>query len=216
MAFTQTSSKRYGRFYRSARKYAARREVLISAYLILSLFTISFFALVFIRPTAVTIAKLWREIQDKKTVQVQLEKKIRDLAQAQNLYISIEDDLVYLKRALPEKPDFSRFVKEIEYLASSHGLQFATASYGDMELYSSDLATPSATQLSKYSFILTIHGLYSQLRSFLADLEKLDRIVTLHSVAISPSKRKEEIEIFELTLTFDSSMYSYSEGYSLY
>src|SRR3989344_3411061 len=88
--------RRYGRYYRTARKYAQRPEVLISTSFILALFTISFFAIVAIRPTAITIAKLWREIQEKKTKQATLAQKIAKLEEAQPTYSALEEDLALL------------------------------------------------------------------------------------------------------------------------
>src|SRR4030067_2895956 len=154
MAFEQISFRRYGRFYRNAQKYASRQEVLISTYLILSLFTVSFFAAVFIRPTAVRIASLWREIQDKRDVYYKLEGKIRDLEKAQELVGAIENDSNYINRALPSNPEFSRFLKQIDYLVNLHGLEMTSAKYPPLEIYSESESTSSAAQLIGYKFSL--------------------------------------------------------------
>jgi Tfp pilus assembly protein PilO len=215
MAFDQKYLRRYGYFYKNARRYASRREVMISTYLIISLFTVSFFAVVFIRPTAITIAKLWREIQDKKIVHSQLEKKIRDLEKAQSIYSSIEGDLVFLDRALPSTPNYSRFVKEVEYLAFLHGLLLNSAHYDGIELYSSETALDSESILGEYSFTLGLEGSYSQLQPFISDLEKLDRLVTLKSLGFTPLKSPEGSERFVVSLSLDSLTYSFPEGVDL-
>jgi Tfp pilus assembly protein PilO len=211
MEYSKLSTRPYGRLYRKARKYASNREVLISTYLILSLFTVSFFAAVFIRPTAITIASLWREIQDKKTVHSQLEKKISDLEKAQSLYTSIKDDLIYLDRALPEEAELSRFLKKVEYLASTHGLNYSSGSFPGLEFYTSELATPSAAKLDEYPFSISLKGSFSQFRAFLADLENLDRMAIVHLINISPVKDKKGEEVYTLVLFLSSSVYSFPE-----
>ncbi len=212
MAFEQSSIRRYGRFYRNARKYASRREVLISTYLILSLFTVSFFAAVFIRPTAVKIARLWREIQDKRTVQTQLEKKIRDLEKAQTLYTSIEDELYLLERALPTEPHFNRFVQKIEYLSSIHEVRLHSGHYSSVELYRQEPATASSSELVAYPFDITLQGSFSGLKEFAQDLQSLDRMISLTSISMSPVASQEQEGIYELSATIESLMYAFPEG----
>lgn len=211
MAFDQRYLRRYGHFYKNARRYASRKEVMISTYLIVSLFTISFFALVFIRPTAITIARLWREIQDKKAVHAQLEKKIQNLEKAQSLYTSIENDLILLERALPADHDYSRFLKEIEYLAFSHGIEIESAQYTGIVLYDSE-AKEAKSDLTEYSYNLTLRGSFLQIRPFVADLEKLDRLVTVRSIVINPTDQREDRNQYTLSLSIESLTYSFPEN----
>lgn len=215
MAFDQKYLRRSGYFYKNARRYASRKEVMISTYLIVSLFTVSFFAVVFIRPTAVTIAKLWREIQDKKVVYTQLEKKIRNLEEAQAIFTTIEKDLVYLDRALPASHDYSRFLREIEYLGFSHGLEITSARYDGVELYSSNEASKEAKKIDEYSYTLSVKGSFSQIYSFIADFERLDRLVSLQSITIQPFSIREDINQYILSLSLDSLTYSFPEGLDL-
>lgn len=212
MAFEQISFRRYGRFYRNARKYASRREVLISTYLILSLFTVAFFAAVFIRPTAIKIARLWREIEDKRDVYGKLESKIGDLEEAQELLVSIEDDLVYISMALPSDSELIGFLKKIDYLVYSHGLETASAQYPAFDLALEQEATSSASKLVSYPFNLELEGSFTQIQSFLEELENLDRIVGISVIDISPVEKKLAENRVQLKINIDANTYSYPEG----
>lgn len=211
MAFEQ-SMRKYGRFYRDARKYASRKEVIISSYLILSLFTIAFFAAVFIKPTAVTIAALWKEIQDKKDIYLRLQKKIGELEKAQQLYLQVEDDLDALDKALPKTVDFSKLVQQIEYLADINEVQLANAHYGAMEVYASEAAVPTTSELLEYPLTLNASGAFANLKAFLGDLENFERIVTLQRVKMNPRQDEEESDTTSITLSLESKTYSFPEG----
>jgi len=182
----QENFRRYGRFYRNARKYAQRPEVLIPTSLILALFTISFFAVVAIRPTAITIASLWREIQEKITIQTKLRDKIAKLEEAQTAYAILENDLVLLDRALPANADFSRLVKKVEYLAFSHELSIDSGRYESLDLWLKEASESS--DIGTHPFTLVIRGSFMQLRSFVTDLERLDRLLSIKVASLHPSQ----------------------------
>lgn len=212
----QKTFRRYGRFYKGARKYMQRKEVLVSTNVMLTLFAISFFAVFAIRPTALTISRLWREIKDKKTVQAVLEEKIGDLLEAQSVLVSLENDLVLLDHAIPPTVEFSRLVRLVEYLASTHGLQMPSNRFNDIELYvSEETATASAAQIETHSFTLALKGSFSEIRSFVADLERLDRLISITSVSVQPSRKQVREGVFILELGLDAEAYSFPGGSQL-
>lgn len=207
----QKTFRRYGRFYQNSRKYMQRKEVLVSTNVILTLFTVSFFAAFAIRPTALTITRLWREINDKRTVRTQLEAKIADIEKAQLALSEVEEDLVLLDTALPDTPGFSRLVRLIEYLASSNGMFLSSSRIGSIELYASEaVASKSAAQIGTHPFSLSLRGSYTNIRAFLSDFHKLDRIVSLRSVSIRSSKKQGSEEILDLELAVDVDAFSFS------
>lgn len=212
----QLTYRRYGRFYKNVRTQMQRKEVLVSTNIILTLLTISFFAVFAIRPTALTISKLWREIKDKKTVETQLEMKISDLAETQSALALLKEDLVLLDNAIPPNMDFSRFARTIEYLASTHGLLITSNSYSNIELWlSAERASASATEIKTHSFLLKLRGSFSDIRSFIAELEQLNRLISITSVSIQPAKNQERRGLFDLNIGIDSNIYSFPEGVNL-
>jgi Tfp pilus assembly protein PilO len=209
----QTTFRRYGRFYQSSRRYMQRKEVLVSTNVILTLFTVSFFAAFAIRPTALTITRLWREITDKREVRTQLEEKISSLEKAQASLIDVEDDLTLLNSALPPTPDFSRFLRIVEYLASTHSLLLNSSRFQDIELYVSEqAASAAAAEVVTHSFSLSLRGSFSNIRAFLADLQHLDRTISLRTVSIRGSKKQEGADVFDLDFSVDADAFSYPEG----
>lgn len=215
MAFEQTTFRRYGRFYRNVGKYASRQEVLISVYLILSLFTISFFAAVFIRPTAITIARIWREIQDKKTIHAQLDKKITDLEEAQSLYASLDNDLPAVARALPENEDYLSLAQKLEYLAFVNEVKFVSSNFGAVEIYASEEPQTPPSSLGIHALNLSFQGSNQSILSFIEDIERLDRLVTIHSLTLIPAQDVSSAGGFNLSLAINSNVYSFPEGLDL-
>jgi len=214
MAFQyQENFRRYGHFYRNARKYAQRPEVLIPTSFILALFTISFFAVVAIRPTAITIATLWREIQEKKTIQATLEQKITKLEEAQARYATLEEELSLLDRALPETPKFPHLAKEMEYLTLSHGLLTDSGRYETLELWVKEAS--ASTSIGTHAFTLVVRGPFIKLRPFISDLERLDRLLAIDMVTIQPSQKQELGGLYELTLTANLRAFSFPLGLDL-
>jgi Tfp pilus assembly protein PilO len=212
----QTTFRRYGRFYKNVRRQMKRKEVLVSTNIILTLFTISFFAVFAIRPTALTISGLWREINDKKNVQSQLEGKISNLSEAQSALESMEEDLQLLENAIPATAEFSRLVKIIEYLASDNGLVLSSNSFSNIKLYqSAQQATASAAQIETHSFSVGLRGTFSDLGSFINDLEQLDRLISITSLTIHSSKRQVRKGVFDLEVSLRSDTYSFPEGAEL-
>lgn len=150
-----------------------------SLALILTLLTISFFGLFAIKPTIINIGKLIKEIKDLRQVNQTLEKKITSLNQAQKTYAEITDNLYYLDWALPKGADFNRFASEISLLIFNNKLVTPSASFGEFELISNE----KEEQILK--FRLTLAGKFIDIKSFLRDLENLDRIVKIGSVSFS-------------------------------
>lgn len=208
----KTTFRRYGRFYRNVRKHMQRKEVLVSSNIILTFFTISFFAVFAIRPTALTISSLWREIKDKRSVQKQLEEKISNLEEAQTALASMEEDLELLDNALPSSVEFPRLVKTLEYLASTHNLLISSSNFSNIELYISVAqASESASEIETHSFSLGLTGSFSDIRSFVEDLEQLGRLISIKSISVGPLREQIRVDALDLGTSIDSDTYSFPE-----
>lgn len=209
----KTTFRRYGRFYQSSRKYMQRKEVLVSTNVILTLFTISFFAAFAIRPTALTISRLWREIKDKQQVRQQLEEKIANLEEAQSVLSQVEEDLFLLDAAIPSSFEFSRFVRIIEYLIATHRLQLNSNLYQNIELYVSEKeASATAVAAQTHPLSIKMKGAFTDIRSFVTDLERLDRIISINSITITPSRKQQREGLFDLEVGIEAQTYSFPKG----
>lgn len=94
----------------------------VSLEFFLSVITILFFALFAIRPTLVTMSELVKEIEDKKELASQLERKIAALSSAQEEYQRLESEIVMLNQAMPVQPHLLEALKILEKLAAEEDI----------------------------------------------------------------------------------------------
>lgn len=184
---------------------------------ILSLFTVSFFGIFAIKPTLSTIAGLMREIKDKKIVSQQLDAKVEALSLGQTSYEKIKPYLERIENAVPAEALFLRLISEIKLLALEDQVALETASFDNFYLVNQggDLVSPqeavpvdkkqeakpeeakAKTQESKPNelvFSLSLSGDYKNLKKFVADLTKIDRLVLVEKSQFKtePSQEKDE------------------------
>ena len=97
----KNSYARYQHYYRQIWKFYEKPTAKISTALLLTIFTIIFFAVFAIRPTLVTIAELIKTIDDQEEVLEQMKKKSSSLASAQQEYLIASESIEDLHAALP-------------------------------------------------------------------------------------------------------------------
>ena len=182
-------------FYRYRRYYLGMRPLLKTpkarAYtmLILSLFALSFFGFLAIRPTVKTITELRRKITDQRMINQKLEEKIKALTLAQQEYESLQNDFPLILAALPQKPNFPPLLKRLEKTASDSGLLISQLKFQSVPLIVNlQDKEPSLTLLS---FELSLVGSYPNLFSFLTSLERMERFVLLDSATFKAEKQEE-------------------------
>ncbi len=167
--------------------------------IILSLLTISFFATFALRPTALTITQLLQDIKAKEEVVDQLDKKIADLAKAQSVYQQNAPRLTSLNQSLPDEPQPEAYARQIEGLATRHGVNLNSMVMDDVvlvgEVKTTSLLNPNIAALpagaGEINFSLNVIGVYSNLTSFLSDLENLRRILKIDHTSISVAQVEE-------------------------
>lgn len=179
---------RYQHYVVNLKKQAQTTKAKSFAWISLTIFTISFFVLVAIQPTLVTIAKLNKEIKDKEEASQKLQAKINSLIAAQAEFAKKIDYLSLLEEALPEKNDFPRLAYFFEQAATNEGISLQSLSFtrvGAKEVKSS-LATPQ-----QMTFSVGVTGEYSQLENFLRRLESSRRLFRFERIAFIQTKTKE-------------------------
>lgn len=165
------------------------------AWFSITLFTISFFVIVAIRPTLLTIANLTKEIKDKKELNKEMTEKIKSIVAAQQAYANNIDALPLLNEALPERSEFPKLAYFLEQSALSSGVTLKSISFGkiDEEKKEGDIA-------NILSFNLAVEGEYPKLKNFLLDLEQSRRIAKIDTVSFGIIK-KEGTNNLSLTLS---------------
>lgn len=221
-----SQAHRYRRYYQRLEPLFKSPQAQAYTMVILSLFTIAFFGIFAIRPTLKTIAALQRKIGDNTEVDQKLEEKINALIQAQDTYQRMEPDLPLIYSLLPDKPEFPSLFRRIENLAIDHDATISAIQFDPIVLYaksSNTSATPTgaaadttttsaptaaATQTTPMFFSLVFGGNYEKLLELLDRLTKLDRLITIQSVGLSPAGTAGGSST--LTVTIQSRAYYYS------
>ena len=190
---------RYKRlFLNIAALYNQRQDTKAFLELFLSLGAITIFGLFALRPTLLTIAQLYREIQAKEEMVVQLNQKVQAFVQAQTIFNQERSRIELLSSAIPEKPTPELFVRQVEGLVGKHGVEILGLSLGKATLLG---ASTGETQTSKnklpagaggLSFSLSTKSNYSALSSFLSDLESLRRPIKVDTFSINAAETEGE------------------------
>lgn len=192
---------RYKRYFASlADVYGKKPVVRTSVELLLTLLTISFFAVFAIRPTVLTIAQLFVDVKQQQQIKKQLQEKVQNIKTAQDLAFREAKSLSLLDQALPRGPKPDQLLRQIEGLATSHGVVLESLSIGKLALLgSTDPAkVPGGEKFSSFEVSFLVLGSYNDTHAFLRELEEIRRIVNITSISYRPSVEENEAGIIIL------------------
>jgi len=167
-----TGRDSYNQYYARLKLVIERPVTKISGLVILTIFTVVGFTVFAILPTFKTIASLKREIEDAKTVEAKLQQKIHSLNQAETLYAQVAPGLSSLNQVLPDQPEFERLAWQLHWLAGQNGVTITNGSFSEF-------------QTDFIPVALSIRGNYLAIKAFIADLNRLDRLIAVEEVTIS-------------------------------
>lgn len=194
--------------------YKTRADFKMYLELLLSLATIAIFILFAIKPTLTTIANLSSEISAKQEIVTGLDQKIAALGQAQQLVEQHSSQIAILNESIPSTPEVTNYIKQIEGLAQNHSLLVETMETNSVSLIGPPIdssQTSSANQneippsplpdgASPIPVNFSISGQYSDLISFLADVENLRRPTAIDSIAINSIETINQTGTIQLTI----------------
>ena len=173
--------RNYDRYYQQIRVWDRQPKVRVSGLISLTIFTVAFFLNMAILPTFRTIAGLTKEIKDQQEVEAKLTKKAAGLITAETNYAKVINDLKLINQVLPEKEELERLAWQIQWLANQQGLTINTGSFGEFNL----VGQAKKSDQTELSMELTIKGSYQQIRSFLQNLTKIDRLITIKEISFN-------------------------------
>lgn len=187
---------RYRRYFRRIiQVYEQRPEVKTSVELLLTLGTISFFAVFAIRPTLNTIAELLATTRTQEEIQQKLQEKIGALGVAQTTWVEEQERITLLNQALPDNSNPESYLQQIEGLTAKHGLQLITFNIDRVLLFGKEEAKSQREKpenaipgIENMDVSLSISGQYESLLSFLADLGNLRRPILVDSLSFGASR----------------------------
>jgi len=179
--------------------YRAREEFWRYLEVALTLFTITFFIVVAIRPAAVTISSLVGQIKQREEVDLKLKKKINAIIIAQERYAQIQEKADLIDSFLPTK---FRIGQGLSQVIGSAGQ--AQVSVGGVNVNDTDLARGIVPEVEKrkkekgvaanligLGFDFKSRGGYSQLKDFIKQLFQVRRWLEVSQYRISKNEDEE-------------------------
>ncbi|MBI2268001.1 MAG: type 4a pilus biogenesis protein PilO [Candidatus Blackburnbacteria bacterium] len=200
MANYREQYAKYNRYFTDlARIYGKRPEVRASIEILLTLLTISFFAIFAIRPTASTISQLFSDIQSQKEIEKKLDEKLSSLKSAQSAWAKEKSTILILDQALPPEPKPDQLLRQIEALAAFRSVSLESLNIGKVNLLVKTEKQPTEKEQA-FEIVLNLKGNYENTFAFLSDIEKLRRLVVVPSFSFGTSKKESEQDLLILTI----------------
>lgn len=175
---------RWQRYYTALEPWLQKPKIKAYTFLVLSLFTSSFFLFFAVRPTINTIINLRKQIADSSTVNSKLTEKINTLSQIQAQYEVIKSDLPLLMQALPVRADVAGLVQQIEKITKDNQTVLSAMQFGDASLVGEGSVKDNQNAVP-ITFQISASGDYAHLLTLLSSINKLPRLVSVDSVNIS-------------------------------
>ncbi len=146
----------------------------------LSLLTLSFFGFFAINPTLSTIADLQKQISDNQFVSMQLKQKITNLTTLQGSYKGIQGDLPVLYAALPNTPDVTVLVGQLQSITQQSNVTLV-----NIQTLAVDVSALSPSKYNSFTFALDISGSYANIQTFLQTITSFNRIITIDALSLT-------------------------------
>lgn len=184
-------------------RYKERADVIAYLEILLSLVTISVFALFALRPTILTIAGLLKEIETKKETVAKMDEKISNLSRAQVLFDQERQNINLLLGSIPASPFPDVFVRQIEGLSLRHLVSITKISLEKTVILGVQAPLPQSDKKEKEAFPEGANELpvsfsfsagieeYQRLTTLLNDLEKLRRPIKIDEVVITTTRERD-------------------------
>lgn len=172
--------------------YKQRADLRAFLEIILSLSTIIIFLVFALKPTALTIISLLQEIKAKQATLTALNQKTKALDSAQAVFTQNQDAITAVDSAVGTEPQPDIYMQQIEGLANKDSVTLVGSSVGQVIILgtipnkktSSDLK-PLPNNAQEMPISISIKGEYTNLLSFIADLENLRIVTKIDSVTIN-------------------------------
>jgi len=164
-------------------EYRHRKDVKQYLELLLSLTAIVIFATLALRPTLLTIADLFKQIDAKRDTIAQLDQKISNIETARQLYQAQENSIELLDEAVPNQPNPEQIVKQVEGLSSRHDFRLVTMSIGEADIAGNSQDTNDTPNALSYS--INSQSNYEDLYRMLKDVERLRRPNVIESLSFT-------------------------------
>lgn len=186
---------RYREFFLNvANFYKQRNDLRVFLEIILSLSTVVIFLVFALKPTALTIISLLKEISGKKETIIALNQKLSDLNRANGVFAQNQASIANIETAVATSPQPDLIVQQTEGLAIKNSVDILGVSIGQVTIIgttppkkSSSNVKPLPGNAKEMSISINIRGSYPNLIGFLKDFENLRIVTKIDTIAITSS-----------------------------
>lgn len=198
-------------------QYKDRGDMMSYLEVMLSLVTISIFALFALRPTLVTIAELIREIDTNTQTISTMDEKIQNITRAQTLYDRERSKIMLFLNAIPTGVSPETIIRQVEGLSAKHNVVVSSATLGKASIVGSTIqqTEDKAAQLvlpksanndvSYVDLTITVSTTlsdYPSLQGFLSDIESLRLPLAITQMTTSTVRNRENRELILVMKTY--------------
>lgn len=181
--------------------YKQRTDIQAFLEIVLSTITLIVFIVFAIKPTALTMIGLNKEIKTKQETLNGLNKKIGDLQVANGVFIQNQQIIPDIEMSVPDKPQPEEISGQVTGLAAKNSVKILGISIGQVVISGHINSPANSTTISNKDLDLkplpkgskampisiNVTGDYSNLVLFLLDLEKLRIPVKIDTISLSSS-----------------------------
>lgn len=200
------SNRRYFDYLTGLKEILQNKKNRSLIWLAVTIFTICFFAVAVIRPTLITIAKLSREIKDKKELKIKLQQKIDAIIIARDEYSKVSPDIPLLFEALPEKNRFTDLALFLEKKSEENGVILDSLSFERISTKQGEVLKDPVTDLNNVRFSTAVAGDYIKINNFLRNLETSLPVIRIDNANINRAEKK-DLNTNALVLTLNGVIY---------
>lgn len=144
---------------------------------------IIFFTYFAIRPTALTIASLLGEIESKKILKTELNKKINNIILAQDLFSQVEGKYSIVNNSLPDRPNYFDAVNQIKNNC------LVGCNLGQMNFnFEADPNTPPNKNIETYTVNVIDNGSFESAVDLATKVLQNQRLTNIGSIQFSISQ----------------------------
>jgi Tfp pilus assembly protein PilO len=173
-----------------------------STALILTLAAAAFFGFAAIKPTLSTVSQLIGELEEKRQLETDIDKKTSTLISLQSQYQTSKDLLTTFDAAMPADINLTQLLRQMEYLLTVNNLKLESMRLNSLVTFD---ATNKAAASDARSFNVTVtaSGKYPEIQQFLDQVTNLDRLIDIKTVFVKKPDADETTDIppDQLTLT---------------
>jgi hypothetical protein len=198
--------------------YKKKQELKMFVEVLLSMATIAMFAVFALKPTALTIIDLYKEIKAKEELIAKMDTKLSNLSTAQSLITQNQAQINLLNTAIPKTAAPETFVRQIEGASYLDSATLIGLNIGEVVLKGDTKKRPRKGEeislpegADGFNFVLSLQSGFDPLSNFLAHLEQMRRPLKIDTLTITGSKDIETLDNLNYSLSGQAPFFKEAE-----